>query len=82
MCCIHFDAINLGSNLPFGELFLPFQISYRIKIEIIKKMNKVLVRVGVGRALLSQCVLCGIRLIILIKMYTSYFYILFYNVQH
>ncbi len=58
----HFDAIDPGSNPPFGELFfLPFQISDHIRKAFIfnknegnnqKVENKVSgrVRVGVGRA--------------------------------
>ncbi len=59
-----FEAINPGSNPPFAKLFfLPFQISYHIVKAVIfnknegnnkKVVNKVSVRVGVGRALLSQ----------------------------
>ncbi len=58
------NKINPSSNPPFAELlFLPFQISYRIGKAFIfnknegnnqKVENKVLGRVGVGRALLTQ----------------------------
>ncbi len=63
---MHFDAVEPSSRLPFAELFLPFQISYRIRKAFIfnknenegnnQKVEKVSgrVRVGVGRALLSQ----------------------------
>ncbi len=62
---MHFDAVEPSSRLPFAELFLPFQISYRIRKAFIfnknegnnhKVQNKISgrVRVGVGRALLSQ----------------------------
>ncbi len=66
MCHTPFDAIDPGSNLPYGALFvLPFQISNHIRKAYIfnknegnnqKVENKVSgrVRVGVGRALLSQ----------------------------
>ncbi len=57
MCHTPFDAIDPGSNLPFGKLFfLPFQISNRIRKafiffikikEIIKKL-KIKYRVGLG----------------------------------
>ncbi len=50
-----FDAVEPSSRLPFAELFLPFQISYRIRKafifnkmkEIIKKL-KIKYRVGLG----------------------------------
>ncbi len=59
-CCL-FDAIDLGSNLPFAKFFLPFQILYHIRKAFIfnknegqyrKVENKVsgTVRVGVVRA--------------------------------
>ncbi len=73
MCCTRFDAIDPGTNLPFGELFLPFQISDHIRKAFIsnknegnnKKVgNKVsgMVRLCAGRALFSQY--GGIHLII------------------
>ncbi len=61
--CMHFDAVDQSSRLPFAELFfLSFQISYRIRKAFIfnknegnnqKVENKVSgrVRVGIGRAL-------------------------------
>ncbi len=64
MCCTHFDAIDPGLNLPFGELFfLHFQItskkhlfSIKMKLNNQKVANNVSsrVRVGIESALLSH----------------------------
>ncbi len=40
MCCTRFDAIDPGTNLPFGELFLPFQISDHIRKAFISNKNE------------------------------------------
>ncbi len=80
----------------FCQFFpLPFQISYHIRKAFIfnkiegnnkKVVNKISVRVGVGRVLLSQY--CGIHLINVIKIiiYTQYIiiaycFIMYYNTE-
>ncbi len=95
MCHIPIDAIDQGSNLPYGKLIFSLlkclitseKLLYFTENEGNNKKvdNKVSsrVRVGVWRALLSQY--GSIHLIIWIKnkMYThsiSYYCILFYNV--